>query len=81
MADARQAGRGLMRGAVLACVALGFCLGAARAQALSETGNARPPRFAAQALGFTREGVLRFDERSPRPVSVASRPHCAEVGT
>ncbi len=63
VADARQAGRGLMREAVLACVDLAFSMGVARVQALSDAGNARALRFAEQALGFTREGVLRFYER------------------
>jgi RimJ/RimL family protein N-acetyltransferase len=63
VADARQAGRGLMREAVLACVSLAFGLGVARVQAISEIGNARALRFAEQALGFTREGVLRYFER------------------
>ena len=61
--DARTAGRGLMREAVLACVDLAFSLGAARVQALSEAGNARALHFAEHALGFTREGVLRHYER------------------
>ena len=61
--DARTAGRGLMREAVLACVGQAFSLGAARVQALSEAGNARALHFAEHALGFTREGVLRYYER------------------
>jgi len=61
--DVRTAGRGLMREAVLACVDLAFSLGAARVQALSESGNARALHFAEHALGFTREGVLRHYER------------------
>ena len=61
--DVRTAGRGLMREAVLACVGLAFSLGAARVQALSEADNHRALRFAEQALGFTREGVLRNFER------------------
>jgi len=61
--DARTAGRGLMREAVMACVDLAFKLGAARVQALSEAGNARALHFAEHALGFTREGVLRNYER------------------
>jgi RimJ/RimL family protein N-acetyltransferase len=61
--DVRTAGRGLMREAVLACVDLAFALGAARVQALSEADNARALHFAEQALGFTREGVLRHYER------------------
>ena len=61
--DSRRAGRGLMREAVLAVVALGFELGLARIQALSEADNARALHFAEHALGFTREGVLRNYER------------------
>jgi RimJ/RimL family protein N-acetyltransferase len=61
--DARTAARGLMREAVLACVALAFGLGVARVQALSEATNARALHFAEHALGFTREGVLRNYER------------------
>ena len=61
--DARTAGRGLMREAVLACVDQAFTLGAARVQALSEATNARALHFAEHALGFTREGVLRNYER------------------
>ena len=61
--DARTAGRGLMREAVLACVDLAFTLGAARVQALSEADNARALHFAEHGLGFTREGVLRNYDR------------------
>lgn len=61
--DVRTAGRGLMREAVLACVDLAFKLGAARVQALSESGNHRALHFAEHALGFVREGVLRNYER------------------
>ena len=61
--DVRTAGRGLMREAVLACVEQAFTLGAARVQALSESGNQRALHFAEHALGFTREGVLRNYER------------------
>jgi RimJ/RimL family protein N-acetyltransferase len=61
--DVRTAGRGLMREAVLACVDLAFSLGAVRVQALSEANNHHALRFAEQALGFTREGVLRHYER------------------
>ena len=61
--DVRTAGRGLMREAVLACVEQAFTLGAARVQALSESGNQRALHFAEHALGFTREGVLRHYER------------------
>ena len=61
--DVRCSGRGLMREAVLACVHMAFGLGVARVQALSETDNQRALHFAEQALGFTREGVLRNFER------------------
>ncbi len=61
--DVRLAGRGLMREAVLACVGLAFELGAARVQALSESGNQRALHFAEHALGFVREGELRNYER------------------
>jgi RimJ/RimL family protein N-acetyltransferase len=61
--DVRLQGRGLMREAVLACVDLAFALGVARVQALSEISNQRALRFAEQALGFVREGVLRHYER------------------
>ncbi len=64
--DSRVQGRGLMREAVLACVQLAFDLGVARVQALSEADNHRALRFAEQALGFTREGVLRNFERDAR---------------
>jgi RimJ/RimL family protein N-acetyltransferase len=56
-------GRGLMREAVLACIDLALSLGAVRVQALSEAGNLRALRFAEQALGLQREGVLRHYER------------------
>ena len=61
--DVRCSGRGLMREAVLSCVGMAFGLGVARVQALSETDNHRALHFAEQALGFTREGVLRNFER------------------
>jgi RimJ/RimL family protein N-acetyltransferase len=61
--DVRCTGRGLMREAVLACVDMAFALGVARVQALSETDNHRALHFAEHALGFTREGVLRYFER------------------
>ena len=61
--DGRTAGRGLMREAVLACVDLAFSLGVARVQALSEAHNLRALHFAEHALGFKREGVLRYFER------------------
>jgi RimJ/RimL family protein N-acetyltransferase len=61
--EPRVSGRGLMREAVLACIDLALSLGAARVQALSEAGNVRALRFAEQALGLQREGVLRHYER------------------
>jgi RimJ/RimL family protein N-acetyltransferase len=64
--DVRCTGRGLMREAVLACVDMAFALGVARVQALSETDNHRALHFAEHALGFTREGVLRYFERDSR---------------
>ncbi len=64
--DTRVSGRGLMREAVLACVQLAFSLGVARVQALSDANNTRALHFAEQALGFTREGLLRNYERDAR---------------
>jgi RimJ/RimL family protein N-acetyltransferase len=61
--DVRTAGRGLMREAVLRCVQLAFDMGVARVQALSEISNTHALRFAEEALGFKREGVLRNFER------------------
>jgi RimJ/RimL family protein N-acetyltransferase len=61
--DVLSAGRGLMREMVLAVVQLAFSLGAARVQAVSEADNLRALHFAQQALGFTREGVLKHYER------------------
>ena len=61
--DVRQAGRGLMREAVWACIQLAFDLGVARVQAMSEASNQHALRFATTTLGLTREGVLRFYER------------------
>ncbi|MEY3252325.1 MAG: hypothetical protein RL227_1298 [Pseudomonadota bacterium] len=61
--EPRVSGRGLMREAVLACIELALSLGAVRVQALSEAGNLRALRFAEQALGLQREGVLRHYER------------------
>lgn len=60
--DEAHAGRGLMREAVLAVMALGFSLGLVRIQALSDARNARALAFA-QALGLQREGLLRCHER------------------
>jgi RimJ/RimL family protein N-acetyltransferase len=64
--DVRCSGQGLMREAVLAVVELAFRLGFVRVQALSEVANERAVRFAEQALGFTREGVLRNYERDAK---------------
>jgi RimJ/RimL family protein N-acetyltransferase len=61
--EPQVSGRGLMREAVLVCIDLALSLGAARVQALSEAGNVRALRFAEQALGLQREGVLRHYER------------------
>lgn len=64
--DARHAGQGLMREAVLAVVDFGFRLGLARIEAISEVGNERALRFAEQGLGFTLEGRLHHRERDAR---------------
>lgn len=64
--DVRQAGRGLMREAVLAVVQFGFGLGLVRIEAISEVTNTRALRFAEQALGFVREGRLHHRERDAR---------------
>ena len=56
------AGRGLMREAVLAVVELGFAIGLARIEALSDVRNQRAVQFALGA-GFRREGVVRHRER------------------
>jgi len=61
--DIRHAGQGLMREAVRAVVQLGFELGCARIQALSEATNHRALHFAEHSLGFRREAVLRHYER------------------
>jgi RimJ/RimL family protein N-acetyltransferase len=62
--DHRQAGRGLMREAVLAVVELAFELGFARVHAISDIRNERALRFA-ESLGFAHEGVLKNYERDP----------------
>jgi RimJ/RimL family protein N-acetyltransferase len=64
--DARVAGQGLMREAVLAVVAFGFQLGLARIEAISEADNQRALHFAEHALGFVREGRLHHRERDAR---------------
>ena len=51
-----------MRDAVLACVQMAFSQGVARVQALSEAGNLRSLHFAAHALSFVHEGVMRHHE-------------------
>lgn len=62
--DARTAGRGLMREAVLAVVGFGFEIGLARIHAISDTRNERALHFA-ESLGFKLEGTLRAYERDP----------------
>lgn len=62
MADARTAGRGLLREAALACVELALSMGVARVQAITDTRNVRSIRFA-ESIGMQREGVLRGYER------------------
>lgn len=64
--DVRQAGQGLMREAVLAVVRLGFEIGLARIEAISEVDNERALHFAEHALGFTREGRVHHRERNAR---------------
>lgn len=61
----RCAGRGLMREAVLAVMALCWQLGFARIEALSDARNQRALHFA-QTLGLRREGLLRHHERDPQ---------------
>ena len=63
--DVRHAGRGLMREAVLAVMALGFELGLARIEAFSDLRNVRALHFA-ETVGFRREGTVRHRERDPR---------------
>jgi RimJ/RimL family protein N-acetyltransferase len=64
--DARRAGEGLMREATLAVVELGFRLGLARIEAISEVDNHRALHFAEHGLGFTCEGRLHHRERNAR---------------
>ena len=64
--DARHAGQGLMREAVLAVVNLGFEMGLARVEAISEVDNLRALHFAEKALGFQCEGRLHHRERNAR---------------
>ena len=60
--DSRRAGRGLMREAALAVIALCWRLGFERIEAMSDARNARALHFA-EALGLEREGLLRRHER------------------
>ncbi len=60
--DVRMSGRGLLREAAAACVALAFDIGGARIQAITDTRNLRSIQFA-KALGMQEEGVLRNYER------------------
>ena len=60
--DVRRAGRGLMREAARAVIALAFELGFERVEAMSDARNARALHFA-ETLGLRREGVLRRHER------------------
>ena len=64
VADQRRAGRGLMREAVRAVMAMCFTLGFERLEAMSDARNSRALHFAA-SLGLRREGVLRHHERDP----------------
>jgi len=63
--DVRRAGRGLMREAALAVIALCFELGFERIEAMSDARNARALHFA-ETLGMQREGLLRRHERDPQ---------------
>jgi RimJ/RimL family protein N-acetyltransferase len=63
--DLRQAGKGLMREAVLGLTEMAFGLGFVRVQALSDVRNERALHFAAGLTGFEREGVLQAFERDP----------------
>lgn len=65
VSDVRRAGRGLMREAALAVIALCFELGFERIEAMSDARNARALHFA-EALGMAREGLLRRHERDPQ---------------
>jgi len=60
--DLRRAGRGLMREAALAVIALCFRVGFERIEAMSDARNVRALRFA-ESLGMAREGLLRRHER------------------
>jgi len=63
--DPRRSGQGLMREAVLAVIELGFTMGLARIEAISDVRNERAIRFAL-GMGFEREGVVRHRERDPQ---------------
>ncbi|MBC8057229.1 MAG: GNAT family N-acetyltransferase [Rhizobiales bacterium] len=63
--NARCAGRGLMREAVLAVIDLCFRLGFERIEAMSDARNMRALHFA-ESLGMAREGLLRRHERDPQ---------------
>ena len=62
VADQRRAGRGLMREAVHAVMAMCFGLGFERLEAMSDARNSRALHFAA-SLGLQFEGLLRQHER------------------
>lgn len=63
--DLRQAGRGLMREAVLAVVELCFRIGFERIEAMSDARNKRALHFAA-TVGLRQEGLLLRHERDPQ---------------
>lgn len=63
--DLRQAGRGLMREAVLSVIDLCFAIGFERIEAMSDARNTRALHFAT-ALGLQQEGLLRRHERDPQ---------------
>lgn len=62
--DIRRAGRGLMREAALAVIALCWRVGFERIEAMSDARNPRALHFA-ETLGMQREGLLRHHERDP----------------
>ena len=62
--DPRRAGRGLMREAVRAVMAMCFALGFERLEAMSDARNQRALTFA-RSLGLRFEGVMRHHERDP----------------
>ena len=63
--DIRLSGKGLMREAVQAVVALGFGLGLVRIHAHCDALNTRSIDFI-KGLGFVQEGVMRFYARNPQ---------------